>query len=44
MPAPEPPSTIHSAKGLDYAVVFLLGLDSLAPKENGWTQEQIDRL
>jgi hypothetical protein len=32
-------STIHSSKGLDYAVVFLLGLDYLTPKE--WTDEQI---
>ncbi|MEW6079161.1 MAG: NERD domain-containing protein/DEAD/DEAH box helicase [Thermodesulfobacteriota bacterium] len=37
-------STIHSAKGLDYSVVFLLGLDCLAPKAEGWTREQIDRL
>jgi superfamily I DNA/RNA helicase len=35
-------STIHSAKGLDYAVVFLLGLDYLTPK--GWTEEQIANL
>jgi hypothetical protein len=35
-------STIHSAKGLDYAVVFLLGLDYLTPK--GWTDEQIANL
>jgi UvrD-like helicase C-terminal domain/Nuclease-related domain len=35
-------STIHSAKGLDYSVVFLLGLDFLAPK--GWSEEQIANL
>jgi superfamily I DNA/RNA helicase len=35
-------STIHSAKGLDYAMVFLLGLDYLTPK--GWTEEQIANL
>jgi len=35
-------STIHSAKGLDYAVVFLLGLDYLTPK--GWSEEQIASL
>jgi superfamily I DNA/RNA helicase len=35
-------STIHSAKGLDYSVVFILGLDYLTPK--GWTEEQIDNL
>ena len=35
-------STIHSAKGLDYSVVFLLGLDYLTPK--GWTGEQIASL
>ena len=35
-------STIHSAKGLDYSVVFLLGLDYLTPK--GWTEEQIANL
>jgi hypothetical protein len=35
-------STIHSAKGLDYSVVLLLGLDYLTPK--GWTEEQITNL
>lgn len=35
-------STIHSAKGLDYACVFLLGLDRLKP--DYFTQEQITRL
>lgn len=35
-------STIHSAKGLDYALVFLFGLDDLTPK--GWTEEQIANL
>ena len=35
-------STIHSVKGFDYACVFLLGLDWLAPGR--WTEEQIRRL
>lgn len=35
-------STIHSAKGLDYSVVFLLGIDYLTPK--GWSEEQIANL
>jgi len=35
-------STIHIAKGFDYACVFLLGLDWLAPGR--WTEEQIRRL
>jgi hypothetical protein len=35
-------STIHSAKGFDYACVFLLGLDSL--KAGIWTEEQIRKL
>ena len=35
-------STIHSVKGLDYSVVFLLGLDFLEPK--GWSEEQLARL
>lgn len=35
-------STIHSVKGFDYACVFLLGLDGLAPGR--WTDEQIRRL
>jgi len=35
-------STIHSAKGLDYSVVFLLGLDYLTPK--GWIEDQIANL
>jgi hypothetical protein len=35
-------STIHSVKGLDFSVVFLLGLDFLTPK--GWTEEQIANL
>jgi hypothetical protein len=35
-------STIHSVKGLDYSVVFLLGLDFLEPRE--WTEEQLIRL
>ncbi|MBW2072883.1 MAG: ATP-binding domain-containing protein [Deltaproteobacteria bacterium] len=35
-------STIHSAKGLDYGCVFLVGLDQL---ESGiWSEEQIRRL
>ena len=35
-------STIHSVKGLDYSVVFLLGLDYLEPKV--WSEDQLDRL
>jgi hypothetical protein len=35
-------STIHSVKGLDYSVVFLLGLEFLEPKE--WSKDQIERL
>jgi ATP-dependent exoDNAse (exonuclease V) beta subunit len=35
-------TTIHSAKGLDYSIAFLLGLDFLKP--NNWTEEQILRL
>ena len=35
-------STIHSAKGLDYACVFLLGLDGLPSAS--WSEEQIRRL
>jgi superfamily I DNA/RNA helicase len=35
-------STIHSMKGLDYSVVFLLGLDFLEPKS--WSEEQIKKL
>ena len=35
-------STIHSAKGMDFSCVFLLGLDNLEPK--GWTEEQINNL
>ena len=35
-------STIHSAKGFDYACVFLLGLDSL--KAGIWNEEQIRKL
>lgn len=35
-------STIHSAKGLDYACVFLLGTDDLS--SSGWSEEQIRRL
>jgi len=35
-------STIHSAKGLDYACVFLVGLDQLEP--GVWTEDQIRRL
>ncbi|MEW6079166.1 MAG: 3'-5' exonuclease [Thermodesulfobacteriota bacterium] len=37
-------SIIHSAKGLDCSVVFLPGLDYLAPNAEGWAAEQIDRL
>lgn len=36
-------STIHSAKGLDWACVFLLGLDALEPGDR-WTEEQIRNL
>ncbi|MBN1546225.1 MAG: AAA family ATPase [Syntrophaceae bacterium] len=35
-------STIHSAKGMDFSCVFLLGLDYLEPKR--WTDEQIHKL
>ncbi len=35
-------STIHSAKGMDFSCVFLLGLDHLEPK--GWTENQIENL
>jgi superfamily I DNA and RNA helicase len=35
-------STIHSAKGLDYACVFLVGLDLL--QTDGWSKEQIKSL
>ena len=36
-------STIHSAKGLDYACVFLVGLDLLEPGEK-WSEEAIRSL
>lgn len=36
-------TTIHSAKGLDFACVFLVGLDALEPGER-WAQEQIGSL
>jgi superfamily I DNA/RNA helicase len=36
-------TTIHSAKGLDFACVFLIGLDALEPGER-WAQERIDSL
>jgi len=36
-------STIHSAKGFDYACVFLLGLDWMEA-EKRWTEEQIRKL
>lgn len=35
-------STIHSTKGLDYACVFVVGLDSL--EEDGWSKEQLRKL
>jgi len=35
-------STIHSAKGLDYACVFLVGLDELEP--DGWSERQVRSL
>ncbi len=37
-------STIHSAKGLDYSVVFLLGMDLDPESYKGWSLEQIHRL
>jgi superfamily I DNA/RNA helicase len=36
-------TTIHSAKGLDFACVFLIGLDAMEPGER-WAREQIDSL
>ncbi len=36
-------STIHSVKGLDYAVVFLVGLDMVEPGKP-WTEEQLRNL
>lgn len=36
-------STIHSAKGLDYACVFLVGLDLFKPGDP-WAEEQINSL
>ena len=36
-------TTIHSAKGLDFACVFLVGLDAMESGER-WPQEQIDSL
>jgi len=38
-----PISTIHSLKGFDYACVFVLGIDWLAPGHR-WTEEQIRKL
>ncbi|MFH1983421.1 MAG: 3'-5' exonuclease, partial [Pseudomonadota bacterium] len=35
-------STIHSAKGLDWANVFIVGIDYIEPKE--WSENQIRRL
>ncbi|MFZ5573029.1 MAG: DEAD/DEAH box helicase [Thermodesulfobacteriota bacterium] len=35
-------STIHSAKGLDYACVFLVGLDFIESER--WSEEQIQKL
>lgn len=35
-------STIHSTKGLDYACVFLIGLDRL--EKDGWTDEQLTNM
>jgi superfamily I DNA/RNA helicase len=35
-------STIHSAKGLDYACVFLVGLDEVEP--DGWSEQQVRNL
>lgn len=34
---------MHSLKGFDYACVFVLGIDWLAPG-NRWTEEQIKKL
>ena len=36
-------TTIHSAKGLDFACVFLVGLDAMEAGER-WGEEQIDNL
>jgi superfamily I DNA and RNA helicase len=36
-------STIHSVKGLDYACVFIVGLDLIEPGER-WSEEQIRSL
>lgn len=36
-------TTIHSAKGLDFACVFLIGLDTLEPNDR-WNEEQINSL
>ena len=36
-------STIHSVKGLDFACVFLMGLDALEP-DGRWSATQIDSL
>ena len=36
-------TTIHSAKGLDFGSVFLIGLDELETGDR-WSQEQIDNL
>jgi len=35
-------STVHSVKGLDYACVFIVGLDWLEPGR--WTEKQIDKI
>ena len=35
-------STIHSSKGLDYACVFLIGLDRL--EKDGWTDGQLTNM
>lgn len=36
-------STVHSSKGLDYAYVFLVGLDLFKP-DDPWSEEQINSL
>lgn len=36
-------TTVHSAKGLDFACVFLVGLDVMEPGER-WVQEQLDSM
>ena len=35
-------STIHSAKGLDFSCVFLVGFDNI--DNSVWTAEEVDRM